>query len=420
MHRTSKRASQHVTHYTRGVALFRQGRLEEAALELARLRDRTDVLGRMARYHEGLAHRQIGLAALRGGDYAAAESHLCAAVNAVGPNADLSKYLAAVYVRTGQYARSADQLERARDAAENDADTWRRLAQAQWRSGQREQAYLTLREGLRKVGPDPKLHLQLGLFHAAEEQYDEAREAMERVAEADCTCSQTHYHLGLTAAAAGDVPGAFRAFQRAFQLRPDDLTLAYQLALTARAAEQAGRPVAISLPEPSSAAPQCETRCLAEYIVHEPDFLKSFFSLPATEADGELFGMLAGVVQTALDEHPGYADLHLCASRIHERLGQTAPAVMHAARAIEINPNYLEALVHLAGLEDRLGRRTRAIELLQHAIACGADWPDIHCRTGELLIDCNAPEGARKHLARALQLNANYTRAADALAALAA
>ena len=420
MHRKSKKVPPHVTHYTRGVALYREGRLEEATLELARLRDRTDMLGRMARYHEGLAHRQIGLAALRRGDYATAESRLGAAVSAVGPNADLSKYLAAVYVRTGQYARSADQLERARDCRGEDVDTWRRLAQTQWRSGRREQAYLTLAEALRKIGSDAKLHLQLGLFHAAEEQYDQAREALERAAEADGTCSQTHYHLGLTAAAAGDVPAAFRSFQRAFQLRPDDLTLAYQLALTARAAEQAGRPMAISLPESSSAAPQCETRCLAEYIVHEPDFIKSCLALPATEADAELFGMLADVVRAALDDHPGYADLHVCASRIHDRLGQTAPAVTHAARAIEINPHYLEALVHLAGLEARLERHPRAIELLERAIACGADWPDIHCRTGELMIHCNATEGARKHLRRALQLNANYTRAADALAALAA
>ena len=137
-------------------------------------------------------------------------------------------------------------------------------------------------------------------------------------------------------------------------------------------------------------------------------------------AEAEVVGVLGAVGGAARDEHAGEGDRQLCASRIHERLGQSAPAVMHAARASEINPNYVEALVHLAGLETRLGRRTRAIELLERAIACGADWPDIHCRTGELMIDCNAPEGARKHLSRALQLNADYTRAADALASLAA
>jgi len=406
--------------YVRGMELYRHGRFEEAAAELAGVQDRSDPMGRVARFHAGMAWRNLGVEALAQGRFDHAEKHFRAAIDAVGPQADLAGYLAAVYARTHRYERCAAQMKRAIDCGGDDAAARRRLAQAQWRTGRRPQAYMTLAEAVRRFGPQAHLHFQLGLFYAAQARYAEARDSMKRATDADCTNGRMHYYLALTAAAMGDAPAAVRSFQRAFALRPNDLMGAYQLALAARVAGRAGCRVVVRLPEPTAAPAPTGTRQLARYVAGEPDFVESFLALPASGIDSELFGLLAGVLEAALAEHPDYADLHWLASRVHERLGRLVPAIGHARRAVQINPNYVQGLVQLARLAERAGQDAEAAALLEKAIDRGADWPDLHAHAAELLGRCAATAAARRHLARARQLETNRARAAEAPAAPAA
>jgi len=298
--------------YVRGMELYRHGRFEEAAAELAGVQDRSDPMGRVARFHAGMAWRNLGVEALAQGRFDRAEKHFRAAIDAVGPQADLAGYLAAVYARTHRYERCAAQMKRAIDCGGDDAAARRRLAQAQWRTGRRPQAYMTLAEAVRRFGPQAHLHFQLGLFYAAQARYAEARDSMKRATDADCTNGRMHYYLALTAAAMGDAPAAVRSFQRAFALRPNDLMGAYQLALAARVAGRAGCRVVVRLPEPTAAPAPTGTRQLARYVAGEPDFVESFLALPASGIDSELFGLLAGVLEAALAEHPDYADRVSC------------------------------------------------------------------------------------------------------------
>ena len=59
--------------YERGVELYRQGRFDEAAKCFAELRDRGGVAGTVARFYQGMAHRAIGVAALKQGRFDVAE-----------------------------------------------------------------------------------------------------------------------------------------------------------------------------------------------------------------------------------------------------------------------------------------------------------------------------------------------------------
>jgi tetratricopeptide (TPR) repeat protein len=341
-------------------------------------------------------------------------------LEALGRQADLCGYLSAIYANTGRWERCVAEMEDSARAGDKQVRTWRKLAQAQWHAGRREEAYLTLHAALRTLGAKADLHLQLGLFHAAEDRYDLARQAFESAVEADCTHSDCHYYLALAAAAQGDPYGAVLSFQRAFDLRSDDLMLAHRLAVAARAAGEGGYHVTVRLPESAAPVNASQIRQLASYLCSESDFVEAFLSLPASQMDAELFGMLAGVLQTALAEHPRYADLHYHGARVFQRLGRTDAALHHARQAVAINERYVEALVLLARLEDRAGDARAAVEHARAAIACGADWPDLHCLAGEWLVRCNRPAEARRHLERALQLNRNYSPAAEALASLAA
>jgi len=194
-----------------------------------------------------------------------------------------------------------------------------------------------------------------------------------------------------------------------------------QLAIAARAADQAGFDVVIRPPrDMHSPAGESHIRQLAAYVRSEPDFIDALLALPPGACDEDLFCLAACVLQAALVDHDHYADLHHRASCVMARLGQLEPALAHAERAVEINPRYVQALVNLSRLCESMGLHEEAIEHVETAIRCGADWPDVHCLAGELLSRHANPVLAREHLVRALELKDGYARATEALAAMAA
>jgi len=400
--------------------MYRQGRYVEALDELNYLSDETGLIGRLGRFYRGMCHRAIGVEALSEREFPTAEEHLRSAVDSVGRTGDLAGYLASLYAGTDRYARCAEEMAKVAESDPDSATVRRKLALAQWKEGKRPIAYMTLTEGLRNLGDKCELYLQLGIFHAAEEQYEQARASFAAAVQADSTNPEAHYYLALAAAAQGDVLLAMRSFQRAFELRPNNLILAYQLALAGKAAEENGHSIFLRLPEPVTSSEGPEICQLARYVCREPDFVEAFLELPPSEIDEELFGLLSGVLQVAIDEHGDYADLHHHISRVFHRLGRTEPAIEEAQKALAINPRYVQALIHAGRVYAETHRFKDAIGHLERAVECGGDWADVHCLMGELLREQNELEEARIHLNRALEINGGYVRAAEVLSALAA
>ncbi len=407
-------------HYTHGLLLYREGNYEQAIGELEPLIGDNDIASRLAEYYHALSQRALGLEALLAGKFDLAERRLRTAASVIGKDADLSAHLAGLYARTGRFDRCSDEMEKDLAAHPNAVQSHRKFAQALWRQGLRPQAHMALRSALRRFGSSSELYIQEGLFLAAEDRFGEARKAFESAVECDCTSAEAHGYLGLAAAVEKDATSAFRSFQRALELNPNDVSLAHRLAVSARAAESEGYHVVIQLPETYASTNVSQIRQLASYVVQEPDFVEAFLKLPPSDVDAELFEMLLGVVQMAISEHPDYADLHHHSGRILHRLGRTENAIIQARKAIEINPRYVQALILLGELHASQGRTREAIEYLQRAISSGGDWPDIHCLAAELMGSCGRNSTARGHLERALALKAGYPRARRALESLAA
>ncbi|RPI58958.1 MAG: tetratricopeptide repeat protein, partial [Planctomycetaceae bacterium] len=206
---------------------------------------------------------------------------------------------------------------------------------------------------------------------------------------------------------------------RACELRPNDMMLAYQLAVAARAARQAGHKVVITPPE-LAGDDGSSARQLSQYIAAEPEFIDAFLSLPESEIDLDLFNVLAGAISQSLTSHPNYADLHLYYARVMKRLGRLEHAVDHVKNALAINPNYVSALIELGRLQAATAEPVSAAASLELAISKGADWPDIHCLAGQTMLQSGQTEKGRRHLERALELRANYAPAKEALEGLAA
>ena len=406
--------------FSEGMRAYRQGRHAQAAAALEPLVSRRDLVGRLARYYCAMAQRACGIEDIQAGRLAGGIDRLRRAVGLVGPQSELVEYLLGAYARAGRYEDAVAEAEVLTEQNNQDVSAQVRLAQAQWRSGRWPVAIMTLTAAIRRLGDHAELHLHLGLFHAARNQHELACRHLGKAIECDCTCTRAMRYLGLSRAASGDFAPAAEAFARALALEPQDALTAYHLCQSVAAARQQGHTVTLAIPVAARAAQESEIGQLAEYAASEPDFVDAFLSLPESEADEELFGVLASVLRVAIAAHPDYADLHHYAARTMERLKDTPAAIGHARRAVETNPHYAKALAHLAELEHRTGASADALEHLRRAIRAGADWADVHCRLGDLLRECGQADEAASHYRRALQLNQRYQRAAEGLSGLAA
>ncbi|MHC4563264.1 MAG: tetratricopeptide repeat protein [Planctomycetota bacterium] len=406
--------------FARGVELYRGGHFDQAAEELNQLRDVPSMVSQVAAFYEGMAQRALGVAALREGKFDLAEGYLRNAAKIIGPEADLSAYLASLYARTGRADMCRLAMARLADESPDDATTQRKLAQAQWQAGRREEAMMTVLAALRRVGTDSGLHLQLGLFYSAEDRLAQARVCFQQAIDCDCDNADAHYYLALTFAARGKYDATVRELQRSFDLMPANLLVGYQLALAAKAAETQGFRVVLRLPEDHAPDTRSEMQRLARYVAEEPQFLDAMLAMPRSAIDDELFALLVGVVKTALSDHPDYADLHFHCSRILDRLDQSDDAMSHARKALAINPGYAQGLIHAGDLAAKVDLPAEAANFWQRAIAAGGDWPDVHYRLARVLTDSGDTERARRHLSSALTRNPRYTEAAEALRKLAA
>jgi len=409
-----------MTAFSEGMQAYRDRDYPAAAETLAPVAERSDLPGRLARYYCAMSHRAIGLGFVEAGRLTEAAWHLRRTVSLIGNQADLAEYLRVIYARQGRREPCVGEAEYLAEAAPDDARAQVRLAQAQWHSGRRAPAIMTLDQALRRIGDRADLHLNLGLFHAAEADYDAAWRHLSRAVECDGTSVKAYRYLGLTACARGAFHDAVGAFQWACDLAPRDVLLTYYLCQSAAASAQAGRPVAVTLPASAAAPSESALDELAEYAAGEPDFVEAFLALPPAAGDAELFGVIAAVVRRALSRRGDTALLHYQASAVLARAGEPDAAADHAGRAVKIDPRFAKAWIQLADANALRGDTVEAAANLNRAVAAGADWPDVHARLAELLAEAGQPDRAERHYRRALQLNGRYRRAADGLRALAA
>ncbi len=406
--------------YAQGICKYRQGHFDAAVEQLSKVAAQGDLCGRVARYYQGMAHRQLGMAAMSAGKFDQARKHLDAAMTAVGREADLASYLGSVYALAGKNRQCATEMEKAA-SREASAAAAKSLALAQWQSGRRIEGMMTLTAGIRQFPDEAQLHLLLGIFHAVEEKHGLAWQELSKACELDGACAEARYYLGMVASAEQDPESAVRHLQHALEIKPSDLLIAYQLSIAAKAALRLGHRVEVHLGDRACAgASDVRVGRLARLVASEPDFIDAVLSLPASAADDEMLSLLEAVLKMALLEHPKYADLNMRCGQVLHRLGRLDEAVNCVERALEANPRYVAALIELARLHARKNDAAKALESLERAIELGADWPDIHCLAGQLLAQSGRPADAAQHADRALRLNGNYQAAHELRRALAA
>ncbi|KKK63357.1 hypothetical protein LCGC14_2995090, partial [marine sediment metagenome] len=179
--------------YNQGLSLYEQGRYADALKLLAPLSHSPGLFGRLAKFYCGKCHQAAGIESLATGNFHAAESHLRAAVETIGRSSELATYLASLYASTDRYPSCVREMEKVVALDPDSSQSHRRLAMAQWRDGERARAYMTIGGALRRFGNDSMLLMQLGLFHAAQGQYSQARASLSQATQADRPNASAHY-----------------------------------------------------------------------------------------------------------------------------------------------------------------------------------------------------------------------------------
>jgi tetratricopeptide (TPR) repeat protein len=122
------------------------------------------------------------------------------------------------------------------------------------------------------------------------------------------------------------------------------------------------------------------------------------------------------LLQELVDSGQAFADAHHLLGLSYHMLGQSDRALESLGRALQLNPNYVEAQVHRALVLDALGRGNEAAQDLARARELGAverqgipathasKLANMHAALGEAYVETGAMERAIEQYRRALEL----------------
>ena len=98
-----------------------------------------------------------------------------------------------------------------------------------------------------------------------------------------------------------------------------------------------------------------------------------------------------------------------------DRSGRIDEAVAEYERAVDRNPNHVDALINLGIAQARQGQLDRAIRLFERAAAVDPEHADAQANLGALYLAQGAREAARRAFEQALEIEPGHAGAADGL-----
>lgn len=380
-----------------------------------------DLVNAVRRYFEARQHVRRGICHLNAGTFSEAAREFIEASKANPRGQSLASYLAPALHGDGRPPDAPAEPTYRSERRPAKVDARIRHAWSLWMSGRSQDAIAHLRDGLKENPEAAELHFQLATLLGAS---DETEEAELRFTQAVTLCpdhADALVGLAMCEAARQSPRDALKHLQRAQRLRSGDARINLLLTMAVQAAREQGQPMATlaAMPGPDVADPEVVEE-LSRVVEAEPDFVDAFLSLPASDVDDEVFGLLAATLKRALRRQPELADLHYHCGRVLARLGQRREAIDLTERAVALDPKFVKALIHLARLYTQTDRLADAMTRLEEAIRLGAEYADTYYLLGNLYRDTNQMDRARWAYGKALGINEEYEAARRALADLAA
>lgn len=227
----------------------------------------------------------------------------------------------------------------------------------------------------------------LGLACLAEGESDSARDALERAVQIEPRNAGAWSALGRVLRAAGRIEDALAAFRTSVSLRPNNVPTLHNFAVALRLAGEAA--------EAADLLQQCAATDGRSAEIR--------YNLGHCYYDLGRLDDAAAAYQAAIRLDPGFRDAHDSLNRLYWQTGNNRDYLASYSAALQRDPNNAGLLADLANRLSLGGRADEAAELLQGALARGADGALLRHRLGQAEWALGRPGPALAHFQAAIE-----------------
>ncbi|MBW2383510.1 MAG: tetratricopeptide repeat protein [Deltaproteobacteria bacterium] len=260
---------------------------------------------------------------------------------------------------------------------------WYTLGQALDRSGREQEALESYRQGLQRRADDVGLHAALGQLLARLGQLDEAEPHLEEAIRLSNTFRAPLYvSLGALKAEKGQYADAEALYRRVLEVAPKDGAARNNLAITLY---RTGR--------------RDEAEGMLRGIIADfPNMADAHNNLAALAVDGNDWKTGAIHAGRAVELNPHFVEAWNNLGIAHEEQGRFLQALEAYRRALEENPDYWQARFNLGVLQRKEGDYEAAAASFEEVLSRVPTLADCHFELAELYAgELDKPERARTH-----------------------
>jgi len=394
LYETAGQTDRAVDHYTRVIEIrpnFRNARQRLAAIALA-----AGQLDRAVDHYQQLCNDDpadteacVLLASMlvNDGQTAQAIARYQLALTIEPDNWPANNDLAEAFIKTGQHEKAITVLKDALDKHDHAPDIHLQLAQLEAELGDDQQAVSHYQKAIEIHPGYLEAIVRFGTHHLQMQRYLDAAELFSQAVEVNDRLLNAYVGLAVAQQHAGDHDQAQQSIELATAVEPNSTMLFAELAkleLKASAAEQ-----------------------IKDYLSGHPD---------APQGGCKMLDVQTERFAQAVEEHDDRADWHYRYGLLLKAQGHVADAADEFDRAVQINPNYVKALVKLGLTLHELGDPERARCCLHRAVVLEPGYADTYYQLGLIYADQGRYHLAVEQFDQSLKRNGSNVQTHAALA----
>ncbi|MGC9453668.1 MAG: tetratricopeptide repeat protein [Phycisphaerae bacterium] len=277
-------------------------------------------------------------------------------------------------ISQGQLREAIERLHALIEEQPDEADLHVRLADVYSRVGDDDAA---MKHYLTAIDLEPTYLeglVKLGTHQLIFGRWEEAAELFHRAADLNDQVLLSYIGLGVAQAAAGRRGDAINSFDLAAAIEPNSTVLLAEMArlqLKVALADEFANSLETGQPSAVSASELSSDHLLHMQIERHADEVR---------------------------EHPNHPDLRYRYGVLLRAEGRHGEALEQFAKAVDLNPTYVQAIMKLGLTRQELGMTDEAIETYRMALEIKPDYVDLHYRLGVLYTDRRQFEDAVRHM----------------------
>ncbi len=331
--------------------------------------------------------------------------------------ADLHYHLGVIYAHQRQFKEAQKAFSHAVDLNPYYLQAKIELSLIEAAQGNHELAMEKLK-AIIKLRPNyPDLYYNIGVIQAAQKDWKGARDSIMKALEINKNYSNAHFILGILSLRNNEPEAAEQAIQRALELDLEEP----KRSLAKNILDYLNKRKEIK-PNEDNAAILAQLNPLQEGYLEEmlqvypqhlpivPDYFEIMEKF-GSKWDRPLLTTLVKLYEDAVAETPHYADLHFQLGKIYDQMEAWDKAILALTKALEINPLFSKARIHLYQIFLKVQMPERAKNELEFLMQQGIQFPDLSVSLAEIYLGEKDWDAAMSCLYSAMEKNPGFEKA---------